>query len=143
MTTGGRRVADEWYAEEVLVVAPPPGVRLLPMARRPAIRDEEIREEEEDVAAIAAIASVVMQNGMLVLLSMQSIGLPIGTFVMAMAFAWHHGFLQACWELLSDVIDESLCIIDKKSYTESNAERPTPFCPRSSKRCQQLASGLV
>ena len=96
MTTGGRRVADEWYAEEVLVVAPPPGVRLLPMARRPAIRDEEIREEEEDVAAIAAIASVVMQNGMLVLLSMQSVGLPIGTFViMAMAFAaWRrHGFL--------------------------------------------------
>ena len=81
MTTRGRRVADEWYAEEVLVVAPPPGVRLLPMARRPAIRDEEIREEEEDVAAIAAIASVVMQNGMLVLLSMQSIGLPINWYV--------------------------------------------------------------
>ena len=133
MTTGGRRVADEWYAEEVLVVAPPPGVRLLPMARRPAIRDEEIREEEEDVAAIAAIASVVMQNGVLVLLITYAVDWFTNWYVchhgdgVCLAAPWFW-FLQACWELLSDVIDESLCTCTCKCTAVLSIENRTRKC---------------
>lgn len=42
MTTGGRRVADDEYAEEVAEA---------PMARLPAIRDEEALAEEDVVIA--------------------------------------------------------------------------------------------
>ena len=87
-------------------MAPPPDVRLLPMARRPAIRDEETREEE--YVAIALVAPYK------VLVEWSAAGLLLGLLLLGlllMADGPTMPCMGACavfvWQLLFDEINES------------------------------------